>query len=70
MKHIKFEQVINKDEKVEAFCRCSICLDLFVDPVCCENCENHYCEFCITTWSNSGPNSSCPLCKNLKKKGA
>ncbi|CAD8147371.1 unnamed protein product [Paramecium octaurelia] len=28
-----------------------IFLEIFIDPMWCESCGNHFCQTCLTTWS-------------------
>ncbi|XP_053707559.1 E3 ubiquitin-protein ligase TRIM39 isoform X1 [Synchiropus splendidus] len=41
---------------------CSICLDLFTDPVTTP-CGHNFCQGCIGGYWASSPHSTCPLCK-------
>ena len=48
-------------------CTCSICQNIFLKPVMCKNCENHFCFACIDEWIKDHP-GACPFCKNFEKK--
>ena len=39
--------------------RCSICLEIPIDPMECENCRNLFCKACITKWQKNCP-FQCP----------
>uniref|UniRef100_A0A4W3HWY7 RING-type E3 ubiquitin transferase n=1 Tax=Callorhinchus milii TaxID=7868 RepID=A0A4W3HWY7_CALMI len=43
---------------------CSICLDMFKDPVTTE-CEHDFCRPCITEYWDREETSICPLCRNF-----
>uniref|UniRef100_A0A3B4X8J9 RING-type domain-containing protein n=1 Tax=Seriola lalandi dorsalis TaxID=1841481 RepID=A0A3B4X8J9_SERLL len=46
---------------------CSICLDVFTDPVSTP-CGHNFCKNCITThWDNNVP-CQCPMCKKVFKR--
>ena len=38
---------------------CSICLDIKIDPMMCNKCQNSYCANCINNWQKQS--SSCPF---------
>lgn len=42
--------------------RCSVCLELFTDPVSTP-CGHNFCKFCIEKYWDSTELCSCPLCK-------
>ncbi|XP_053271092.1 E3 ubiquitin-protein ligase TRIM39-like [Pleuronectes platessa] len=41
---------------------CSICLDVFTDPVSIQ-CGHNFCSTCINTYWDSGDTCQCPVCK-------
>ncbi|XP_076849603.1 E3 ubiquitin-protein ligase TRIM39-like isoform X2 [Brachyhypopomus gauderio] len=41
---------------------CSICLDVFTDPVTTP-CGHNFCRTCLTQYWDNSPNCICPLCK-------
>ncbi|XP_029009945.1 E3 ubiquitin-protein ligase TRIM38-like [Betta splendens] len=43
---------------------CSICLDVFTDPVT-SPCGHNYCKSCITTYWNINVQCQCPVCKRI-----
>ncbi|XP_068451767.1 E3 ubiquitin-protein ligase TRIM39-like [Clinocottus analis] len=43
---------------------CSICLDVFIDPVTTP-CGHNFCKNCITEHWNTSNRSQCPLCKEV-----
>ncbi|XP_070838230.1 E3 ubiquitin-protein ligase TRIM21-like isoform X1 [Chaetodon trifascialis] len=43
---------------------CSICLDVFIDPVTTP-CGHNFCKSCITTYWNVNVQWKCPMCKKL-----
>ncbi|XP_042252207.1 zinc finger protein RFP-like [Thunnus maccoyii] len=43
---------------------CSICLDVFTDPVT-TSCGHNFCKNCITEHWNSNDQYSCPMCKEV-----
>ncbi|EPS43064.1 hypothetical protein H072_2863 [Dactylellina haptotyla CBS 200.50] len=48
-------------QKLERELTCSICCELFKDPVTLLNCLHNFCGSCIVPWSEN--NSSCPSCR-------
>ncbi|KAM9363469.1 E3 ubiquitin-protein ligase TRIM21-like [Symphorus nematophorus] len=46
---------------------CSICLDVFTDPVS-TSCGHNFCKSCIDEHWNTNDQYSCPLCKNIFNK--
>uniref|UniRef100_A0A4W3IJX7 Uncharacterized protein n=1 Tax=Callorhinchus milii TaxID=7868 RepID=A0A4W3IJX7_CALMI len=47
---------------------CSICLDLFQDPVVLE-CEHYFCRSCISQfWSKMKGDTSCPECRHVSAR--
>ncbi|XP_076014991.1 E3 ubiquitin-protein ligase TRIM39-like [Genypterus blacodes] len=46
---------------------CSICLDIFTDPVS-TSCGHNFCRTCITQHWNSNMQCVCPLCKKVFRK--
>uniref|UniRef100_A0A8C3KPE8 E3 ubiquitin-protein ligase TRIM39-like n=1 Tax=Calidris pygmaea TaxID=425635 RepID=A0A8C3KPE8_9CHAR len=50
-------------EKLQDEARCSICLEIFQDPVSI-HCGHNFCRSCITqTWEERTTNFSCPQCR-------
>ncbi|KAF3937646.1 hypothetical protein ABW19_dt0210008 [Dactylella cylindrospora] len=49
-------------DKLERELTCSICCELFKDPVTILNCLHNFCGSCVVPWSQS--NSSCPSCRS------
>ncbi|KAF3186108.1 hypothetical protein TWF788_003576 [Orbilia oligospora] len=47
--------------KLERELTCSICCELFKDPITLLNCLHNFCGSCIVPWGRS--NSSCPSCR-------
>ncbi|XP_014814376.1 PREDICTED: tripartite motif-containing protein 52-like [Calidris pugnax] len=46
--------------------RCSICLEIFQDPVSI-HCGHNFCRSCITrTWEGQNTNFSCPQCREME----
>ncbi|XP_076849625.1 E3 ubiquitin-protein ligase TRIM39-like [Brachyhypopomus gauderio] len=41
---------------------CSVCLDVFTDPVTTP-CGHNFCKTCLTQYWDNSPNCICPLCK-------
>jgi len=39
---------------------CSICLSVVWKPVCCKNCDNYFCDTCITQWVKTNDLKQCP----------
>ncbi|CAD8114787.1 unnamed protein product [Paramecium sonneborni] len=68
MQVLRFDQLVNRSPQIEELCKCMICLEIFIDPMCCESCENHFCQTCLTTWSQNQSARSCPVCNKLKEK--
>ena len=55
------DYTIIEDEIYTAFkdsIKCPLCLNIFVDPVMCINCQNIYCKKCIEDWIKK--NKQCP----------
>ncbi|KAK6529154.1 hypothetical protein TWF694_004366 [Orbilia ellipsospora] len=48
-------------EKLERELTCSICCELFKDPITLLNCLHNFCGSCIVPWSEN--NGSCPSCR-------
>ncbi|KAK7930387.1 hypothetical protein WMY93_006782 [Mugilogobius chulae] len=48
---------------LEEHLMCSICLELFTDPVCTP-CEHNFCKACITKHWDCSSQCHCPLCKS------
>ncbi|XP_060941874.1 E3 ubiquitin-protein ligase TRIM21-like [Limanda limanda] len=46
---------------------CSICLDVFTDPVTIQ-CGHNFCSTCINTYWDSGDTCQCPMCKQKFSK--
>uniref|UniRef100_A0A8C7Z2B5 Tripartite motif-containing protein 35-like n=1 Tax=Oryzias sinensis TaxID=183150 RepID=A0A8C7Z2B5_9TELE len=44
---------------------CSVCYDVFKDPVLL-SCSHSFCRLCLTTWWTEKPNE-CPLCKTVSQ---
>ena len=66
---VDYSSIQNKDflEKVKDIILCSICTGLIVDPKQCRNCENNFCNHCITKWMKSS--NSCPFkCQEFEIK--
>ena len=63
--YINEENVI-KDEIYKIFensLTCSICSDIFINPMMCMNCQNVYCKACIDDWKKKS--IKCPnRCEN------
>ena len=53
--------IINKIyyEQMKEQLTCTICMDLFNDPLMCSKCETAYCGKCIKSWMSK--NESCPM---------
>jgi len=69
MENSKYEievERVDKQDNLE-LCTCSLCENIFFNPVMCKNCENHFCKLCINKWISKNPNV-CPLCKNYEQK--
>ncbi|CAK70492.1 unnamed protein product (macronuclear) [Paramecium tetraurelia] len=60
MQVLRFDQLVNPSPQLEELCKCMICLEIFIDPMCCESCENHFCQTCLTTQSQNQSARSCP----------
>jgi len=60
---IESERALNLDDK--GMCICTICENIFIRPIRCANCDNHFCLKCIEEWLVNNP-GNCPLCKNFK----
>ncbi|CAD8130729.1 unnamed protein product [Paramecium sonneborni] len=48
MQVLRFDQLVNRSPQIEEL---MICLEIFIDPMCCESFENYYCQTFLTTWS-------------------
>ncbi|KAK6529805.1 hypothetical protein TWF281_008964 [Arthrobotrys megalospora] len=48
-------------DKLERELTCSICCELFKDPITLLNCLHNFCGSCIVPWGRS--NTSCPSCR-------
>jgi hypothetical protein len=65
------ETTINPERKfvclddVSKFLYCSICDDIFRNPVRLKSCGHTFCYNCILKWSNH--NANCPLCREKFK---
>lgn len=64
---IDHELLMNGDDIADL--KCSICQNIYINPISCQNCLNHFCSSCIRTWLHNNP-GSCPLCKNFKEMKA
>nr|XP_055075341.1 E3 ubiquitin/ISG15 ligase TRIM25-like [Misgurnus anguillicaudatus] len=47
--------------------QCSICLDVYNDPVS-TSCGHNFCKICLNTYWDNSENSSCPNCKETFNK--
>ena len=60
------EKNVIKDEFYTSFdnsLTCSICSDIFIEPIMCKNCQNSYCRECIESWLQKS--TTCPnRCQN------
>ncbi|RVE72663.1 hypothetical protein OJAV_G00043100 [Oryzias javanicus] len=45
---------------------CSVCCDVFKDPVLL-SCSHSFCRRCLTTWWTQKQNNECPLCKMVSQ---
>lgn len=64
---VVIQKLVSPKNVLENLLVCSICLDIFKDPVC-SPCGHTYCKSCCEGLVNiRGGNSSskCPLCRNL-----
>ena len=52
--------------KLSPTLQCSICLDLVMDPVECQNCSKLFCKDCINSWLKNS--NQCPNKHQFKKK--
>ena len=43
---------------------CTLCLDIFTDPVVL-SCSHSFCEGCLQTWWSENKTMECPVCKEL-----
>ncbi|EWC46259.1 hypothetical protein DRE_04430 [Drechslerella stenobrocha 248] len=50
-------------DKLERELTCSICCDLFKDPVTLLNCLHNFCGSCVVPWTQR--NDSCPSCRTV-----
>ena len=57
--------LIVNNKEISPTLQCSICLDLVMDPVECENCSKLFCNECIEGWLKNS--SQCPN-KHIFKK--
>ena len=57
--------LIANNQEISPTFQCSICLDLVMDPVECENCSKLFCNECINGWLKNS--NQCPN-KHLFKK--
>jgi hypothetical protein len=67
--YVDCNSIQNKDflEKVKEIILCSICTGLIVDPKQCKNCENNFCNHCISKWLKSS--KTCPFkCQDFEIK--
>jgi hypothetical protein len=67
--YVDSSSIQNKDflEKVKEIILCTICTSLIVDPKQCKNCENNFCNHCITKWLKSS--KTCPFkCQDFEIK--
>ena len=60
-------QLISNPKTISPTLRCSICLDLVMDPVECDNCSKLFCKYCIEKWLNYN-NNECPNMHDFIKK--
>ncbi|XP_059183167.1 nuclear factor 7, brain-like [Centropristis striata] len=51
----------------EDFC-CSVCHDIFKDPVVL-SCSHSFCKDCLQSWWTGKPTRECPVCKRRSSKG-
>ena len=60
------EKNVIKDEFYTSFdssLTCSICSEIFIEPIICKNCQNVYCRECIESWLQKS--TTCPnRCQN------
>ena len=64
---IDTEQVVNKDifQEFEEIVVCMICQGIVIDPKECNECESHYCNKCLISWSKNSNSLKCPMkCSN------
>jgi len=47
---IELERVIEDPTDAIEEMVCSICYKIFLDPIACSKCENHFCKICISSW--------------------
>ena len=62
---IRSNLVVQKD-KLSPTLKCSICLDLVMKPVECQNCSKLFCEECINNWLKN--TKQCPNKHSFIKK--
>ena len=64
------EENIIKDETYRSLGKsliCPICIDIIIEPMKCEKCNNIYCKTCLESWSRV--DKRCPnRCKNPNYK--
>jgi hypothetical protein len=56
---ISFDRVRDAPGVNVGHLECSICHDVFWEPVACQSCETPFCSACINRWLTSNPNK-CP----------
>ncbi|EGR27683.1 hypothetical protein IMG5_191010 [Ichthyophthirius multifiliis] len=62
---LEIENLAVQTENLD-FVKCPICIHIYVNPIACGNCLNHFCMFCIREWLIRNPNQ-CPLCHNFRE---
>ncbi|XP_008295148.1 tripartite motif-containing protein 35-like [Stegastes partitus] len=57
----------DKTALVEDFLRCSVCVDIFKDPVSL-SCNHRFCSSCLQEFWEQAKNKNCPICKRKSSK--
>lgn len=55
-----------KNDDIEEYLACQICLAILIEPVECKLCENAYCKKCLEDWTKKNPNECPNRCKPLQ----
>ncbi|CDW76811.1 radial spoke head containing protein [Stylonychia lemnae] len=58
--------IVNKDKLNQSLMTCSLCYLIFVNPVLCKICHNHFCQMCLQKYLKDN-DKKCPVDKTILK---